>query len=255
MVPDEKAAKDRVLVPTYPGISDAKSLGEWDPPFPIELATDPPEGRGLLEEIRSLAQGVSRHRHRARALRRIGQPAHDPARCRPERSRRSARRARSAARRRLSVHGSRPRLRERRVQRPRLRRVLRGLFRPADHVRPARGRRVRAFPLRDPLARTRRASDVRLDRGRCAPTLHHRGLGALRSGGSPGSDPGTPGLDGSSADPAPGVGSRGFRIACPRDHGVAGHEHGAWICPQPRRPGPGPARHLEARTLGSPPEP
>lgn len=38
IVPDVKAALDRALVPTYPGISDAKSLGEWDPPFPIELA-------------------------------------------------------------------------------------------------------------------------------------------------------------------------------------------------------------------------
>jgi len=38
IVPDTRAAEDRALVPTYPGISDAKSLGEWDPPFPIELA-------------------------------------------------------------------------------------------------------------------------------------------------------------------------------------------------------------------------
>ena len=38
IVPDARAAQDRSLVPTYPGISDAKSLGEWDPPFPIELA-------------------------------------------------------------------------------------------------------------------------------------------------------------------------------------------------------------------------
>ncbi len=38
VVPDTRAGEDRALVPTYPGISDAKSLGEWDPPFPIELA-------------------------------------------------------------------------------------------------------------------------------------------------------------------------------------------------------------------------
>lgn len=38
IVPDGRAAQDRALVPTYPGISDAESLGEWDPPFPIELA-------------------------------------------------------------------------------------------------------------------------------------------------------------------------------------------------------------------------
>jgi putative ABC transport system permease protein len=38
IVPDAKSALDRSLVPTYPGISDAPSLGEWEPPFPIELA-------------------------------------------------------------------------------------------------------------------------------------------------------------------------------------------------------------------------
>jgi putative ABC transport system permease protein len=38
IVPDAKAGTDRALVPSYPGISDAKSLGEWDPPFPIELS-------------------------------------------------------------------------------------------------------------------------------------------------------------------------------------------------------------------------
>ena len=37
IVPDARAAADRALVPTYPGISDAASLGEWDPPFPIDL--------------------------------------------------------------------------------------------------------------------------------------------------------------------------------------------------------------------------
>ncbi len=43
IVPDAKAATDRALVPTYPGISDAKSLGEWDPPFPIELGRIRPQ--------------------------------------------------------------------------------------------------------------------------------------------------------------------------------------------------------------------
>ena len=37
IVAEERAASDRALVPTYPGISDARSLGEWDPPFPIQL--------------------------------------------------------------------------------------------------------------------------------------------------------------------------------------------------------------------------
>ena len=31
-------AADRRLVPDYPGITEAKSLGDWDPPFPIDLS-------------------------------------------------------------------------------------------------------------------------------------------------------------------------------------------------------------------------
>jgi len=50
IVPDAKAAGDRALVPTYPGISDAKSLGEWDPPFPIELARIRPKDEDFWKE-------------------------------------------------------------------------------------------------------------------------------------------------------------------------------------------------------------
>ena len=38
IVPEARAAADRALVPSYPGISDARTLGEWDPPFPIDLS-------------------------------------------------------------------------------------------------------------------------------------------------------------------------------------------------------------------------
>jgi putative ABC transport system permease protein len=31
-------AADRRLVPEYPGLTEAKSLGEWDPPFPLDLS-------------------------------------------------------------------------------------------------------------------------------------------------------------------------------------------------------------------------
>lgn len=37
VVPISGAAADRNLAPTYPGISDADTLGDWDPPFPIDL--------------------------------------------------------------------------------------------------------------------------------------------------------------------------------------------------------------------------
>lgn len=50
IVPNARAAEDRALVPTYPGISDAKSLGEWDPPFPIELARIRPKDEEFWKE-------------------------------------------------------------------------------------------------------------------------------------------------------------------------------------------------------------
>ena len=37
IVPIAGAAADRDLAPVYPGITDARSLGDWDPPFPIDL--------------------------------------------------------------------------------------------------------------------------------------------------------------------------------------------------------------------------
>jgi ABC-type lipoprotein release transport system permease subunit len=37
LVPIAGAAADRDLAPRFPGISDAESLGNWDPPFPIDL--------------------------------------------------------------------------------------------------------------------------------------------------------------------------------------------------------------------------
>jgi putative ABC transport system permease protein len=37
VVPLEGAAADRDLVPDYPGITEAESVSEWDPPFPVDL--------------------------------------------------------------------------------------------------------------------------------------------------------------------------------------------------------------------------
>ena len=37
VVPINGAAADRDLVPAYPGITEAPTLGDWDPPFPIDL--------------------------------------------------------------------------------------------------------------------------------------------------------------------------------------------------------------------------
>jgi ABC-type lipoprotein release transport system permease subunit len=38
VVPIDGAAADRDLAPIYPGITEAKRLGDWDPPFPIDLS-------------------------------------------------------------------------------------------------------------------------------------------------------------------------------------------------------------------------
>src|SRR5262249_7461016 len=38
IVPIDGLAADRDLAPTYPGITEAKSLADWDPPFPIDLS-------------------------------------------------------------------------------------------------------------------------------------------------------------------------------------------------------------------------
>ncbi|MBS1788889.1 MAG: ABC transporter permease [Acidobacteria bacterium] len=38
IVPVQGLAADRNLAPEYPGISDAKSLADWDPPFPVDLS-------------------------------------------------------------------------------------------------------------------------------------------------------------------------------------------------------------------------
>jgi putative ABC transport system permease protein len=37
VVPIAGAAADRDLAPVYPGITEARTLGDWDPPFPIDL--------------------------------------------------------------------------------------------------------------------------------------------------------------------------------------------------------------------------
>jgi ABC-type lipoprotein release transport system permease subunit len=38
IVPIAGAAADRDLAPVYPGITEAASLGDWDPPFPLDLS-------------------------------------------------------------------------------------------------------------------------------------------------------------------------------------------------------------------------
>ncbi|HEX6185316.1 MAG TPA: ABC transporter permease [Pyrinomonadaceae bacterium] len=50
VVPFEGVAADRDLVPEYPGITSAKSLADWDPPFPIELSRIRPQDEDYWDE-------------------------------------------------------------------------------------------------------------------------------------------------------------------------------------------------------------
>lgn len=46
-------AADRDLVPVYPGITGARSLADWDPPFPVNLSRIRPQDEGYWNEHRT----------------------------------------------------------------------------------------------------------------------------------------------------------------------------------------------------------
>jgi putative ABC transport system permease protein len=46
-------AGDRDLVPSYPGISDALTLVDWDPPFPVDLSRIRPEDEAYWDDYRT----------------------------------------------------------------------------------------------------------------------------------------------------------------------------------------------------------
>ena len=53
VVPIEGAAADRDLAPVYPGITEAASLGDWDPPFPIDLRRVRPVDEDYWKQYRT----------------------------------------------------------------------------------------------------------------------------------------------------------------------------------------------------------
>ena len=53
VVPIAGLAADRRLVPDYPGITGAKSLGDWDPPFPIDLSRVRPIDERYWDDYRT----------------------------------------------------------------------------------------------------------------------------------------------------------------------------------------------------------
>jgi putative ABC transport system permease protein len=53
VVPIGGLAADRRLAPDFPGITDTRSLAEWDPPFPIDLSRVRPEDERYWDEYRT----------------------------------------------------------------------------------------------------------------------------------------------------------------------------------------------------------
>jgi len=53
VVPLDGAAADRDLSPVYPGITEADTLGDWDPPFPIDLKRVRPQDEEYWEKYRT----------------------------------------------------------------------------------------------------------------------------------------------------------------------------------------------------------
>ena len=53
IVPIAGAAADRDLTPVYPGITEADTLGDWDPPFPIDLKRVRPKDEDYWKQYRT----------------------------------------------------------------------------------------------------------------------------------------------------------------------------------------------------------
>ncbi|MBK5299487.1 MAG: ABC transporter permease [Vicinamibacteria bacterium] len=52
-VPMEGAGGDRSLTPEYPGLTDAPRIGDWDPPFPVDLKRIRPADEAYWEQYRT----------------------------------------------------------------------------------------------------------------------------------------------------------------------------------------------------------
>jgi len=57
IIPMTGLAADRNLVPDYPGITGSETLGEWDPPFPIDLKRIRPQDEEYWKEHRTTPKG------------------------------------------------------------------------------------------------------------------------------------------------------------------------------------------------------
>ena len=52
-VPMDGAGGDRTLTPEYPGLTDAPRIGDWDPPFPVDLERIRPADEAYWEKYRT----------------------------------------------------------------------------------------------------------------------------------------------------------------------------------------------------------
>jgi len=60
VVPIEGLAADRELAPEYPGITDAESVSDWDPPFPMDLSRIRPRDEDFWDRYRTTAKAFVR---------------------------------------------------------------------------------------------------------------------------------------------------------------------------------------------------
>ena len=88
VVPMEGPLADRDLAPAYPGITESRTLVDWDPPFPMELGRIRPRDEDYWEEYRTtpkafiplkVGQELWRSRHGRLSSIRIHPPAEAPA--------------------------------------------------------------------------------------------------------------------------------------------------------------------------------
>jgi putative ABC transport system permease protein len=57
IIPMNGLAADRDLVPDYPGITESETLGNWDPPFPIDLKRIRPQDEEYWKKYRTTPKG------------------------------------------------------------------------------------------------------------------------------------------------------------------------------------------------------
>ena len=67
VVPMEGMAADRTLAPEYPGITEAESLADWEPPFPVDLSRVRPQDEQYWRDHRATPKAFVDY-DRARAL-------------------------------------------------------------------------------------------------------------------------------------------------------------------------------------------